>query len=109
VLFANDAKQGMAKFEFKRGCLIGNLNQEISHLDEPMIDRIKQAYTSWQALIEQCLVDAKQQKQIPHSSDCKMLAEFFWIGWEGAVMRSKLDKSSEPLTLYTAQFLRLIL
>jgi len=38
-----------------------------------------------------------------------MLAEFFWIGWEGAVMRSKLDKSSEPLTLYTAQFLRLIL
>jgi len=24
-------------------------------------------------------------------------------------MRSKLDKSSEPLTLYTAQFLRLIL
>ena len=60
-------------------------------------------------LIEQCLVDAKKQKQIPQSSDCKMLAEFFWIGWEGAVMRSKLDKSSEPLTLYTAQFLRLIL
>jgi TetR/AcrR family transcriptional repressor of nem operon len=109
VLFANDAKQGMAKFEFKRGCLIGNLNQELSYLDEPMIDRIKQAYTSWQALIEQCLVDAKKQKQIPQSSDCKMLAEFFWIGWEGAVMRSKLDKSIEPLTLYTAQFLRLIL
>ena len=109
MLFANDAKQGMAKFEFTRGCLIGNLNQELSYLDDFMIERIKKAYNSWQALIEQCLLDAKKLKQIPQASDCKMLAEFFWIGWEGAVMRSKLDKSSEPLTLYTAQFLRLIL
>ncbi|WP_300420040.1 TetR/AcrR family transcriptional regulator, partial [uncultured Pseudoalteromonas sp.] len=37
VLFANDAKQGMAKFEFNRGCLIGNLNQELSYLNEAMI------------------------------------------------------------------------
>ena len=109
VLFANDAKQGMAKYAFKRGCLIGNLNQDLSHLDDAMIASIKQAYAHWQQLVEQCLIEAKEQKQIAKSTDCKMLAEFFWIGWEGAVMRSKLDKSSEPLTLYTAQFLRLIL
>ena len=73
VLFANDAKQGMAKFEFKRGCLIGNLNQEISHLDEPMIDRIKLAYANWQALIEQCLVDAKQQSKFLNHQIVKCL------------------------------------
>ena len=28
--FAHDAKQGMARYDFKRGCLIGNLEQEVT-------------------------------------------------------------------------------
>jgi TetR/AcrR family transcriptional repressor of nem operon len=32
------------------------------------------------------------------------MAEFFWIGWEGAVMRARLVKNGAPLDTFIAGF-----
>ncbi|WP_404340146.1 TetR family transcriptional regulator C-terminal domain-containing protein [Pseudoalteromonas mariniglutinosa] len=109
VCFANDAKIGMVKYDFKRGCLIGNLNQELAHLDPLLIRRLSQAYYHWENILAECLFAAQQQQQIAKHIDCQQLAEFFWTGWEGAVMRAKLNKSTQPLTLFASQFLRLVI
>jgi len=109
VNFTQSAIKGMSKYEYKRGCLVGNLNQELNHLSDEFKDRLMKSYTSWQIQIEKCLNQAKQQGTIAKTVNTQLMSEYFWIGWEGAVMRAKLTKSSTPLTLYTEMFLRALL
>ncbi|MEM7865124.1 TetR family transcriptional regulator C-terminal domain-containing protein, partial [Morganella morganii] len=42
-------------------------------------------------------------------TDCRQMAAFFWTGWEGAVMRAKLTRNSEPLDLFITVFMTQIL
>jgi len=109
VNFTQSAIKGMSKYDYKRGCLVGNLNQELNHLSDEFKDRLMKSYTSWQIQIEKCLNQAKQQGTIAKTVNTQLMSEYFWIGWEGAVMRAKLTKSSTPLTLYTEMFLRALL
>ena len=109
VNFTQSAIKGMGKYDYKRGCLVGNLNQELNHLSDEFKNRLLQSYTAWQEQIENCLNQAKQQGTISKTVNTQLMSEYFWIGWEGAVMRAKLTKSSIPLTLYTEMFLRALL
>ncbi|WP_100138515.1 TetR family transcriptional regulator C-terminal domain-containing protein [Snodgrassella alvi] len=55
-----------------------------------------------------CLQQAQQQHETNPQLDCAKLANFFWLGWEGAVSRAKLIKNSAPLDTFTEQFFSLI-
>lgn len=103
--FYEDAKQGMAKYNYNRGCLIGELIQEESLLPNGYNQILEQILKSWQAKIEKCLLLAQKLGEIALDLNCKELSEFFWIGWEGAVTRSKLIKKSEPLDIFIKLFL----
>ena len=106
--FYEDAKQGMAKYDYHRGCLIGELIQEESLLPQGYALLLEQVLQSWQIKIEKCLELAKNSGEISSRIDCRLLAEFFWLGWEGAVTRSKLLKKSEPLDTFITTFLSMI-
>jgi TetR/AcrR family transcriptional regulator, transcriptional repressor for nem operon len=58
----------------------------------------------WQARTERCLAAAKATGEISIRSDCARLAAFFWIGWEGAVLRAKLERRAEPLRIFADCF-----
>lgn len=107
--FYEDAKKGMEKYDFNRGCLIGELIQEESLLPGGYALLLEQILQSWQTKIENCLLLAQQSGEINTHTDCKALAAFFWIGWEGAVTRSKLVKNSTPLDLFIELFLNKII
>ena len=109
IHFTQSAIMGMQKYQYKRGCLVGNLNQELNHLSDEFKIRLLQSYVAWQQQVEQCLNEAQQQGTIAKTVDTHLMSEYFWIGWEGAVMRAKLTQSSKPLTLYTEMFLRALL
>jgi len=109
VNFTQSAIAGMQKYDYKRGCLVGNLNQELNHLSDEFKIRLMQSYHAWQARLTQCLDLAQQQHTIKTDVDTTQMSEYFWIGWEGAVMRAKLTQSSKPLALYTEMFLRTLL
>lgn len=98
--FVEDAKMGMIRHNFKRGCLVGNLGQEVDLLPESYRELLVDILHSWQHRVAQCLTTAKTEGQISATADCELLAEFFWIGWEGAVSRSKLVQSTQPLDNY---------
>lgn len=102
--FVDDATQGMARFEFRRGCLIGNLGQEMGALPESFRIRLKCTFEDWQARLSACLVEAQQARQLAPDADTGRLAAFFWIGWEGAVLRAKLEQSAEPLGIFADCF-----
>lgn len=104
LAFYEDAKQGMAKYDFNRGCLIGELIQEESLLPDGYAQILEQILQNWQAKLEKCLLLAQQSGELSSQANCKALAEFFWIGWEGAVTRSKLIKKSQPLDLFMQLF-----
>ncbi|MCQ8876708.1 TetR/AcrR family transcriptional regulator [Pseudoalteromonas shioyasakiensis] len=106
INFTQSAAQGMQKYDFNRGCLVGNLNQELNHLPDDFKLRLVQSYQQWEFHVQQCIEGAQQQNLVSQEIDAAQMSEFFWIGWEGAVMRAKLNKSSQPLMLYTEMFLR---
>ena len=102
--FIADARAGMERHGFRRGCLIGNLGQDSPALPEVFRDRLEQVFLDWQARLARCLKIARDDRLLADSADCDELAEFFWIGWEGAVLRSKLMASARPLDVFSAAF-----
>ncbi len=102
--FVNDASRGMAKHGFKRGCLVGNLGQEMGVLPERFRERLQSIFEDWQSRTARCLANAQAAGEIDSEQDPHELAAFFWIGWEGAVLRAKLARSDAPLTLFAKVF-----
>lgn len=102
--FIADAKDGMARYEFRRGCLIGNLGQELGASNDGFRTSLEMVFKDWQARVEHCLLDARNTGDIAADADCARLAEFFWIGWEGAILRAKLTHSNTPLDVFATTF-----
>lgn len=102
--FVGDAIASMARFDFRRGCLIGNLGQEMGALPESFRARLKEVLVDWQARFAVCLAQAQETATLSKSVDVNQVAVFFWIGWEGAVLRAKLEHSPAPLELFADFF-----
>ena len=103
--FFDDARDGMARHDFRRGCLIGNLGQEMGSLSDAFRARLSAVFQDWEARLADCLRAAQAAGQLSKEADCAGLAMVFWIGWEGAVLRAKLERHDLPLTLFADHFL----
>lgn len=106
--FVADAREGMARHDFRRGCLVGNLGQEMGVLPERFRQRISSVFADWEARTAKCLRAAQAAGQIPREADCERLASFFWIGWEGAVLRAKLERCPDALDAFADGFFKLL-
>lgn len=102
--FIADAEAGMARYAFTRGCLAGNLGQEMASLPPEFRQRLIEVLQDWQRRTADCLKQAQSCGQIAPHHNPDDLAAFFWIGWEGAVLRAKLEQRPEPLRAFAAGF-----
>lgn len=102
--FIDDAKAGMARFGYRRGCLIGNLGQEMGALPESFRTRLQETFKDWQRRFASCLAEAQEAGELARDVDTRQVAAYFWIGWEGAVLRAKLEQSPAPLDLFAGFF-----
>ena len=109
VSFTVNAKNGMVKFDFKRGCLIGNLGQERAALDTQFRERLEGVLVSWEKRVAECLSEAIDIGELAPEQDPQALSRFFWVGWEGAILRSKLMRSLEPIDQFTSIFFRSVI
>jgi TetR/AcrR family transcriptional repressor of nem operon len=107
-LFVDDAKRGMLKYGYRRGCLIGNLGQELASLDDGFREQLEAVLLSWERRVADCLAQAIDAGELPAHSDAMALSRFFWIGWEGAVLRAKLTRNAEPLDQFAGQFFAML-
>ncbi|GLS89899.1 TetR family transcriptional regulator [Psychromonas marina] len=103
--YVEGAKKGMARFEFKRGCLVGNLGQEVDLLPESFRQILIDIFLSWEQRVANCLKSAQVNGDLATTADCDLLAECFWVGWEGAVSRARLVQSNQPLDNYFNNFI----
>ncbi|MCC6075820.1 TetR/AcrR family transcriptional regulator [Pseudomonas sp. GCM10022188] len=106
--FVADARAGMARHGYRRGCLVGNLGQEVTQLPEGFREQLEAVLRDWQARLAACLRAAQQDGSLAATVDCDELAAFFWIGWEGAVLRARLVQNDAPLATFIRGFLALL-
>ena len=104
--FVEDAIKGMKRFSYNRGCLVGNLGQEMGALPPSYRELLIEVLREWEDKMAACLKAGVTTGTIQGDLDCGAVAEFFWIGWEGAVLRAKLEKSEMPLRRFAEGFLR---
>lgn len=92
-----------------KGCLVGNLSLEMSDHYESIRQRLEKCLQAWAEALSKLLLQAQKEKAIPADLDPAMLAENLISSFEGALLRSKVKKSSEPLNnfiyLYFDKFL----
>ena len=103
--YVEQAKVGMSRYHFKRGCLVGNLGQEVDLLPESFRQILIDIFQSWQDRVAKCFQAAQLNGELSPAADCDLLAECFWIGWEGAVSRARLVQDTKPLDNYFKTFI----
>lgn len=81
------------------------MGQEMSVIPESFREQLKEGFSVWQELIAGALLAAKEAGEIGSDVDCRMMAQVFWTGWEGAVMRARIEESTEPLSQFSHSFL----
>jgi TetR/AcrR family transcriptional repressor of nem operon len=102
--YTEDGMEGMARFDFKRGCLIGNLMQELAATHPVFRQAITEVLLGWENRITDCLEQAIAEGDLPDSLNVRPYAEFFWTGWEGALMQAKRHQTVEPLAQFVQIF-----
>lgn len=102
--FTKEASAGVQRFEFKRGCLVGNLGQEMASLEENFRIVLLEVIHDWRRRFTVCLDEAKSAGEIGTAVDSAALSQFFWSAWEGAVLCAKLEHSTAPLDNVSSLF-----
>ena len=79
------------------GCLVGGLGQELSGVSEVFRDKIAECFASISARVAGCLEEARKRQDIPGDSNVQELADLLVDCWEGAALRSRLQRSPTSL------------
>lgn len=88
------------KLEYRPGCFIGNLGAEISDQSPVFRKRLATIFGVWSRAIEACVREAQADGSLRPDLDAKTIASFLLNSWEGAVLRSKVDRGWGPLEAF---------
>ena len=106
--YLDECSAGMARHQWRRGCLVGNLAQELGARNDAFRQLLEAVLLRWQGRVADCLSEAVALGDLDRDVDAQRLAQFFWIGWEGALMRAKLTRDSSPLECFIEQYFALL-
>jgi TetR/AcrR family transcriptional repressor of nem operon len=100
--YCEEGRRGLENNQCRKGCLVGNLSQEMSDQSEVLRARLEEVLTKWRNRFAQVIKEGQERGEINNSIDYVQLAEFFQSAWHGALMRAKTTKTIQPLQAYTA-------
>jgi TetR/AcrR family transcriptional regulator, transcriptional repressor for nem operon len=79
------------------GCLAGNLSLEMADHSDTIQSMLHQFFANWQTGIAGVLQEAIDRGDIARSNKPHELASFLLNSYQGALVRSKADRSGKPL------------
>jgi len=79
------------------GCMIGNLSLEMADHSDSIQSLLHESFSNWQTRIAGILQEAIDRGDLAKSNKPQELASFLLNSYEGALLRSKADRSSKPL------------
>lgn len=80
-----------------QGCLLGNRSLEVADQSVPIRDRLASHFRTWSGQFERCIADAQNTGATTNPQHASILASFLLNGWEGLVLRMRVEKSDAPL------------
>lgn len=83
--------------QFKGGCLLGNLMGEIGDTSDLCRDALTTTIWRYRDLLQGGLAKAQQQGAVRTDQSARTLADLLTNAWQGALLRMKIEQSSEPL------------
>jgi TetR/AcrR family transcriptional regulator, transcriptional repressor for nem operon len=98
--YCQNGKQGFLSQECRKGCLIGNLSQEMSDQSETLRKVLSAVMTKRQDLFADCIKEGQKLGEISQDWPADKLAEYFISSWSGAFMSAKTVKNIEPLDTF---------
>lgn len=91
------AGEEMTSCDYAKGCLIGNLGQELAAQSEDFRSRLNAVFSRWEQRFQACIIAAQQQGEVNATIDAEEAASLLLSGWQGALLRAKLARSEAPL------------
>jgi TetR/AcrR family transcriptional repressor of nem operon len=92
-----------------RGCLIGNLGQELAAQNETFRLRLEEIFSCWLQRLAIVLEQARAIGEIGDEIDAQSMAGVVLSGLQGALLRSKLQRSALPIRELTDTLFRRLL
>ena len=83
--------------DYAYGCPIGNLSQEMGDLSPAFRIKLKDAIDSMVEIYAKLLSEAQKTGELSGDFDVRDAANFIVSSWQGALLRMKIQKGSEPL------------
>lgn len=83
--------------EFQGGCLLGNLMGEIGDTSEVCRQSLNRAVTRYRDSLSRGLKRAQEEGDVRTDIDADTMATLLLEGWQGALLRMKIEQSSSPL------------
>jgi TetR/AcrR family transcriptional repressor of nem operon len=96
-------QSGMKDFlsqECRKGCLIGNLSQEMSDQSEILRKELSAVMDKRLNVFTQCIEEGQKLGEISKICSANKLAELFICGWSGAMMHAKTVKNVHPMEIF---------
>jgi TetR/AcrR family transcriptional repressor of nem operon len=79
------------------GCLMGGLGQELSGVSESFARKIDGCFSQIAARLAGCLEEARVRGELPTDAEPGRMAHLLVDCWEGAALRSRLQRNPAPL------------
>ncbi len=86
----NEAYTG---WRFGRGCLLGNFSAELADQSQLIRERLADLYLSWSTDIATVIAEAQADGSISTRTPAADLAAFLLDAYEGALLRTRVEKS----------------
>lgn len=91
------------------GCMIGNFSLELADRSDSIQSLLRNSFSSWQTAIAGVLQEAIERGDLAKLNKPEELAFFLVNSYEGALLRSKADRSNKPLENFLYFAFRILL
>lgn len=94
---------------FTCGCLAANMAAEMTDHSPAISGQLAIIFAGWHRRVANCLHEARAAGELGPDADPDLLAGFVLDAWEGAVLRSRIEKGDRPLRQFnTVLFTQLL-
>jgi len=102
--------QKLTDAEFCHGCLIGDFSLETPTHSELLRQQLQRIFAAWHEPFAHCIREAQKAGQLTDTLRAEDLADVVIAGWQGSILRMKVERSVLPLeqfkTVAFATFLK---
>jgi TetR/AcrR family transcriptional repressor of nem operon len=98
--YANESRNRLNDQACRKGCLIGNLSQEMSDQSEVLRTELSIVLAKRLELFAACIEEGQKLGEIKSQHSAAELADLFMSALSGAVMMAKTLKRIEPLDIF---------